>query len=86
MVESNLSSGGIGVVLSQNGRQMAYFNKALSPKHQAYVVYERKMLAILLAVKKWNSYLQGRPFQIKTDNESLKFLLDQKTNTFAQQL
>ena len=60
VVESDASQGGIGAVLSQNGRAIAYFSKALSPKHRAASVYEREMLAILLAVKKWNSYLQGR--------------------------
>ena len=43
------------------------------------------MLAILVAVKKWSSYLIGRHFKIKTEHHSLKFLLDQKTTTPAQQ-
>ena len=86
VVESDASSGGIGAVLSQNGKPIAFFSKALSPKHQALSVYEKEMLAILIAVKKWNAYLLGRPFQIKTNHESLKFLLNQKTNTHAQQL
>ena len=43
------------------------------------------MLAILVAVRKWNTYLMGRHFQIKTDHYSLKFLLNQQTNTLAQQ-
>lgn len=43
------------------------------------------MLPILIAVKKWSVYLLGRQFFIKTDNHSLKFLLDQSTKTPAQQ-
>ena len=49
-------------------------------------VNEKEMLTILTVVKKWNAYLLKRHFQIKTDHHSLKFLLDQKTNTLAQQL
>ena len=49
-------------------------------------MYERDMLAILSTIKKWISYLLGRQFQIRTDQESLKFLLDQKTHTPTQQL
>ena len=43
------------------------------------------MLAILAAVKKWTSYLIGQRFKIKTNHQSLKFLLDKKTSTPAQQ-
>ena len=46
---------------------------------------KKEMIAILAAVKKWNAYLMGRHFQIKTDHYSPKFLLDQKVNTPAQQ-
>ena len=85
-MESDASSEGIGVALSQGGRSIAYFSKGLSPKHQVLSVYEKEMLAILAAVKKWNAYLIGRHFQIKTDHYSLKFLLDQQANTPTQQI
>ena len=76
VVKSNASSEGIGAVLSQGGRPIAYFSKGLALKHQVLSVYEKKMLAILAAVKKWHSYFIGRHFQIRTNHYSLKFLLD----------
>ena len=84
VVESDASSGDLGVVLSQNGHPIAFFSKALSPKNQALSVYEKEMLAILIAVKKWTSYLTGRHFKIKTDHNSLKVFIkpkDQHSNT-----
>ena len=86
VVESDAFNEGIGVVLTQGGRPTAYFSKGLSPKHQALFVYEKEMLAILAAVKKWHSYLMGIRFLIKAYHYSLKFLLDQKANTPAQQI
>ena len=77
IMKADACTNGIGAVLGQNGRPMAFFSKALSLKHQSLSVYDKEMLAILMAVKKWNSYLVGRHFQIKTDHHSLKFLLDQ---------
>ena len=85
IVESNASNLGIGAVLTQNGRPLAYFSKVLFEKHQTLSVYEKKMMSILVAVKKWTLYLVGRHFKIKIDHQSLKFLLNQKTSTPTQQ-
>ena len=73
-------------MLTQPGKPIAFYNKALSPKHQVLSMYEKEMMAILSTDKKWNAYLLGNHFKIKTDHFSLKFLLDQKTNTYAQQI
>ena len=52
VVKSDASNEGIGVVLTQGGRPLAYFSKALAPKYQLLSIYEKEMMAILAAVKK----------------------------------
>ena len=42
------------------------------------------MLAIVKAVRKLCPYLLGRPFTIRTDQKSLKFLLEHRITTPAQ--
>ncbi|KAL4302447.1 hypothetical protein GQ457_10G005140 [Hibiscus cannabinus] len=86
LVETDASANGVGAVLIQNGRPLAYFSKGLGVKHQALSIYDKEMLAVLLAVKKWSSYLVGRHFKIRTDHQSLRFLSSNQATTPAQQM
>ncbi|KAL4377558.1 hypothetical protein GQ457_02G015650 [Hibiscus cannabinus] len=84
-VETDACEMGIGVVLTQRGKPLAFFSKALGNKHQKLYVYEKEMLAALMVVKKWSQYLVGRHFKIKTDHQSLRFLTENQAVTPAQQ-
>lgn len=84
-METDASGHGIGAVLQQNGKPVAFFSKALGVKNQALSIYNKEMMAVFLAVKKWHSYLVGRNFIIKTDHQSLKFLSEQQAITPYQQ-
>ncbi|VVA37581.1 PREDICTED: Retrovirus-related Pol poly from transposon, partial [Prunus dulcis] len=85
IIESDASGSGIGAVLQQEGRPIAFTSKTLGPRNQALSTYEREMMAIVHAIKKWHHYLQGRHFIIKTDHHSLKYFLNHKAHTPFQQ-
>jgi len=80
-IETDAASCGIGAVLQQNRHPIAFISKKLGPRWQRLSVYEKELLAIVFAVQKWEQYLMGRPFIIKTDQKSLKHLLEQKVST-----
>ncbi|KAK8951688.1 hypothetical protein KSP39_PZI004152 [Platanthera zijinensis] len=84
-VETDASNTGVGAVLTQGNRPLAYFSKALGMKNKLLPAYEKEMLAIVLAVQHWRHYLVGGQFIIKTDHQSLRFLTDQKLVAPAQQ-
>ncbi|GMJ07745.1 hypothetical protein HRI_004443700 [Hibiscus trionum] len=83
-LEIDASSRGIRVVLTQEGRPLAYLSKALRPRHADLSIYEKEYLAILMDVTKWKHYFEGATFIIKTDHEPLKHLLEQKLSTAIQ--
>ena len=43
------------------------------------------MLTILHALKKWWPYLMGRHFKVKTNHDSLKYILEQRLSSEEQQ-
>lgn len=61
---------GIGTMLMHNDRSIAFLSKILSPKHQSFSIYEKEILAILMAITK--NYLKMSPFIIRTDQQSIK--------------
>ncbi|WVZ19621.1 hypothetical protein V8G54_006943 [Vigna mungo] len=83
-LETDASGKGLGAVLLQAGRPLAFWSQALSSRAQNKSVYERELMALVQAVRKWKHYLMGSHFIILTDQRSLKFLTDQRLLTEEQ--
>lgn len=73
VLETDASDKGLGAVLMQGRRPLAYLSKSLGTRNQGLSTYKNEVLALLTAVQKWRHYLQGMPFIIKTDHMSLKY-------------
>lgn len=47
-------------------------------RDRAKPVCERELMVVVLVMQRWRPYLLGRKFVVKTDQRSLKFLLEQR--------
>jgi RNase H-like domain found in reverse transcriptase len=52
MVETEASEQGIGTILMQEGRPIAYYSQALGVRARSLFTYEKELMAVLAAVNK----------------------------------
>ncbi len=86
-VEADASEGAVGAVLSQEQegkwRPVSFLSKSLSVTERNYEIYDKELLAIMLALEEWRHYLMGayQDFEIWTDHQNLQyFRKPQKVN------
>jgi hypothetical protein len=84
IIDCNASGSGFGAVLHQGAGPLAFFSRAIAPHHAKLAVYERELIGLVKAVRHWRPYLWTRPFVVRTDHFSLKYLLDQRLSTISQ--
>jgi hypothetical protein len=76
-VDCDASIIGIGAVLSQEGRPIAFYSEKLSEAHQKWSTYELELYAVFRALKVWEHYLVQREFILFSDHQALKFINSQ---------
>lgn len=76
-IECDASGLGIGAVLMQDRRPIAFFSEKLSGASLKYPTYDKELYALVRALETWQHYLWTREFVIHTDHESLKHLKGQ---------
>jgi len=76
-VECDASGVGIGAVLSQEKRPLAYFSEKLNEAKRKYSTYDKVFYALVRALEHWRHYLAGAEFILHSDYEALKFIQGQ---------
>ena len=84
VIYSDASYQGLGCVLMQNGKVIAYASRQLRPHEGSYPVHDLELAAVVFALKIWRHHLYGETFQIFTDHKSLKYLMSQKELNMRQ--
>ena len=71
---ADASGQGLGAVLMQDGRPIAYESRLMNSAEQNYTVSEKELLAVVHAMRTWRCYLEGA--------KGLVVVTDHKPNTF----
>ncbi|KAF8086993.1 hypothetical protein N665_0605s0001 [Sinapis alba] len=77
MVYTDASITGLGCVLTQHGKVIAYASRQLKKHEGNYPTHDLEMAAVVFALKIWRSYLYGAKVQILTYHKSLKYIFTQ---------
>ena len=81
---SDASRIGLGCVLMQDGKVVAYASKQLKLHEQNYPTHNLELATIVFALKIWRHYLYEEKCRIFTSHKSLKYLLTKKHLNFRQ--
>ncbi|KAL2246141.1 UNVERIFIED_CONTAM: Transposon Ty3-G Gag-Pol polyprotein [Sesamum indicum] len=84
IVYTDVSKQGLGCVLMQNGKVIAYASCQLRNHELNYPTHDLELAAIVHALKIWRHYLYGEKFQILADHKSLKYILTQNELNLRQ--
>ena len=83
-IYSDASRVGLGCVLMQDGKVIAYASRQLKKHEQNYPTHDLELAAVVLALKIWRHYLYGESCDIFTDHKSLKYIFTQKDLNLRQ--
>ena len=78
VVFTDASGTGLGGVLMQNGKVVAYASRQLKPHEKNYSTHDLELSAVIFVLKIWRCYLYGVKFELYSDHKSLKYLFTQR--------
>ncbi|GJZ25605.1 putative reverse transcriptase domain-containing protein [Tanacetum coccineum] len=83
-VYCDTSNQGLGYVLMQRGKVIAYASRQLKIHEKNYTTHDFKMGAVVFAFKTWRHYLYGTKSVIYTDHKSFQHIFVQKELNMRQ--
>nr|GFA19864.1 retrotransposon protein, putative, Ty3-gypsy subclass [Tanacetum cinerariifolium] len=83
-VSSDASKKGLGCVLMQHGKVIAYASRQLKPYEVNYPTHDLELAAVVFTLKIWRHYLYGESCDVFTDHKSLKYIFTRQELNMRQ--
>ncbi|GJW29464.1 reverse transcriptase domain-containing protein [Tanacetum coccineum] len=84
VVYCDASHQGLGAVLMQREKVIAYAFRKLKPNEEYYTTHDLELGAVVFALKIWRHYMYGTKCIVFTDHKSIQHILDQKELNMRQ--
>ncbi|GJW71481.1 putative reverse transcriptase domain-containing protein [Tanacetum coccineum] len=84
VVYCDASGIGLGCVLMQRGKVIAYASRQLKIHEKNYTTHDLELGAVVFALKIWRHYLYGTKSVIYTNHKSLQYIFSQKKLNMRQ--
>ncbi|GKC79786.1 putative reverse transcriptase domain-containing protein, partial [Tanacetum coccineum] len=84
IVYCDASIKGLGIVLMQREKVIAYASRQLKIHEKNYTTHDLELGVVVFALKIWRHYLYGTKCMVFTDHKSLPHILDQKELNIRQ--
>ena len=85
-VYCDASRAGLGCVLMQSGRVVAYGSRQLKNHEQNYPTHDMELAAVVFTLKIWRHYLYGEEFEVYSDHKILKYIFTQRDLNMRQRI
>ena len=85
-IQCDVRQSGLGAVLLQSDRPVAYASRALTDPETRYAQIEKELLANVFSVEKFHQYTFGRPVKVQSDHKPLEAILQKPLSSAPKRL
>ena len=85
-ISTDSSSFGMGCVLLQDGKPIAFASASLTPTQQRYAQLEKELLAVVFSCEQFRFYILGVTVKIESDHRPLESIVKKDTSTLSPRL
>lgn len=79
-VSCDASKSGLGAVILQNDKPIAYASRALTDKETRYAQIEKELFAVVFSLERFNQYIYGKVVSVESDQKPLENILRKPLN------